>query len=230
MNLIALFLLALGGQPGFAGDINFTTVFYDDGGVVYVGLKHGDGAGESQIISFPYPPLGDRTKIPLPDEIAHRDVAGLIPDRHKLFVLTTGSGEKGDGPMLHLYDQKKNDWKKIGKVDCPVFTKVKLSATRMEFFCETGKKTRKGKPIVTAKSLYFGHERIYRAGTWRFPEFMLRYKGVMLLLQGQAPTWDKLRLKSDKDDRLIKAEDLFDLPNSPVISVPTVPVANPPTP
>jgi hypothetical protein len=226
MKAFALILFALVSPSSFAESIHFTTVFYDDAGIVYVGLKHGTGAGEAQIISFPYPPLGDRTKIPLPEEISHRDVIGLIPDRQKLFVLTSGGGEKLDGPMLHLFDQKKNEWKKIGKIDCPAFTKVKISSTKMVFFCEVPGSMRRGKLRVRAKTLRFGRERIYRTGTWRFPEFMLRYKGVVLLLQGEAPNWDKLRLKNEKDDRLIKAEDLFDLPNSPAISVPSTPTGN----
>ena len=212
MQFLVLFLalFSFSARAATSGNITFTTVFYDDGGIVYVGLKQGEG--EAQVISFTYPPLGDRTKIPLPEEISHRDVVGLLPDREKLFVLTNGSGEKGDGPMLHLFDQKKNDWKKIGKLDCPTFTKVNLSATKMVFFCELPGLWRKGKPRVVAKTLSFGKERIYRKGTWRFPEFMLRYKGVALLLEGHAPTWDKLRLKSAQDDRLIKAEELFELP------------------
>lgn len=210
MNLLIFFFTLT--TSAFAANTTFTTVFYDDGGVAYVGLKHGDTTTESQVVSFPFPPMGTRTKIPLPEEVKHRDVVGLIPDRQKLFVLTNGSGEKGDGPMLHLFDQKKNEWKKIGKVDCPVFTKVQLSSTRMVFFCETGKPNKKGKVRVVAKSLSFGKDRIFRSGTWRFPEFLLRYKGVNLLLEGDAPNWDKLRLKSTEEERLIKAEDFFDLP------------------
>jgi hypothetical protein len=214
---ISLFLL-LTSLPALAGEYTFTTVFYDDGGIVYVGLKHGEGAKtESQVISFPFPPMGTRTKIPLPDEVAHRDVIGLIPDRQKLFVLTNSTEDKEAGPMLHLFDQKRNEWKKIGKVNCPTFTKVKLTSTRMTFYCEvanTNKRTRKRHPThVVAKALPFGKERIYRSGTWRFPEFLLRYKSMNLLLEGDAPNWDKLRLKSPEEERLIKAEDLFDLPD-----------------
>lgn len=218
MKTLLFFLFSL---PALAAPTTtFTTVFYDDGGVVYVGLKHGEGEKlESQVISFPFPPMGTRTKIPLPEEVAHRDVLGLIPDRQKLFVLTSG-------PMLHLYDQQKNEWKKIGKLDCPVFTKVQLSSTKMVFFCETGKPNKKGKVKVVGKALYFGKDRIFRSGTWRFPEFLLRYKGVNLLLEGDAPNWDKLRLKSPDEERLIKAEDLFDLP-PPSPAETAAPAANP---
>ena len=70
MKIFAL-LLALTALPAFAETVptfTFTTVFYDDGGNVYVGLKHAEGDKfESQVISFPFPPMGTRTKIPLPD-------------------------------------------------------------------------------------------------------------------------------------------------------------------
>jgi hypothetical protein len=229
MKLIALLLLTLTPNAFAEGKTIFTTVFYDEGGIAYVGLKHGDTNPESQIISFNFPPMGNRTKIPLPEEVLHRDVVGIIPDRQKLFVLTNGNGEKGDGPMLHLFDQKKNEWKKIGKVDCPVFTKVKLSSTRMEFFCEVpGVFGRHHKQKIVAKSLSFGKDRIFRSGTWRFPEFLLRYKGVNLLLEGDAPSWDKLRLKSAEEERLIKADDIYDLPTpstteTPVPALPAAP-------
>lgn len=220
MRILFALLLGLTAAPAFAaGTFTFTTVFYDDGGIVYVGLKHLEGdKTESQVISFPFPPMGTRTKIPLPDEVAHRDVIGLIPDREKLFVLTNSSEDKPEGPMLHLFDQKKNEWKKIGKVDCPTFTKVKLSSIQMTFYCEVNaapskKRRRRNRTPVVAKTLSFGKERIYRSGTWRFPEFLLRYKGMNLLLEGDAPNWDKLRLKSSEEERLIKAEDMFDLPD-----------------
>jgi hypothetical protein len=197
--------------PAFAGDY-FTTVFLDDEGVVYVGLKHGEGQGESQVISFPFNfDSAARTNYPLPDEISHRDVIGLIPEKKKLFVLTNGSGEKGDGPMLHVFDRKTNTWRKIGKVDCPTFTKVNMKSTHMTFFCEQGK-TRKGKAKVAPRNLAFGHDRIFRSGTWRFPEFMLRYKGRSVLLEGRAPTWDKLHIRSEDDERTLNAEDLAHLP------------------
>lgn len=221
MRILFALLLGIISAPAFAaGNFIFTTVFYDDGGNVYVGLKHSEGdKTESQVISFPFPPMGTRTKIPLPDEVAHRDVIGLIPDREKLFVLTNSTEDKPQGPMLHLFDQKKNEWKKIGKVDCPSFTKVKLSSTQMTFYCEVNvapskskRHHRRNRTPVVAKTLSFGKERIFRSGTWRFPEFLLRYKGMNLLLEGDAPNWDKLHLKSSEEDRLIKAEDMFDLP------------------
>lgn len=212
-------------QPAFADtpppaapdDIHFTTVFYDDGGKVYVGLKRiKDGLSESQVITFPFP-AGERTKLPLPEEIVRREVIGLVPDRQKLFVLTQGEGPKS-GPMLHLYDQARNRWKKIGGIVCPSFTKVNLSATKMVFFCEGPLvKTRRGmKSTTVAKPLHFGGgERIYRGGTWRFPEFMLRYKSALLLLEGPAPVWEKLRIKSEQGERLITAEEMFELPIPP---------------
>lgn len=190
----------------------FTTVFYDDGGTVYVGLKkEGENSG-SNIVSFPIAG-GSKTVIALPKEISHREISGLIPDREKLFVLTTGKEEKFDGPMLHLFNQKKQEWKKVGQIQCPAFTSVKLSATRMVFYCEIpGKVNKLGLPRVKPKILSYGKERLYRGGVWRFPEFMLRYRGVSLLLEGNAPHWERLRLKSESGERLFQSQDLLDLP------------------
>ena len=210
-----------------ANDVTFTTVFYDDGGQVYVGLKKGsDENAESQVITFPYP-LGDRTQIPLPDEIKNRDVVGLIPEKNKLFVLTHSSRTEKDGPMLHVFDKDQNKWKKVGQVACPSFTKVKLTSRGMTFSCEAGvRKTRKGpKSIMVQKTIHYGSDRLYRNGTWRFPEFMWRYKGVLLTLEGPAPAWDKLRIKAAEGERLMKAEDFFQLPEPPVEQVAPAPAA-----
>lgn len=207
--LTALALFAL---PAFAAEVHFTTVFLDDEGVVYVGVKHGDNPGDAEVISFPFS-SGVRTNIPLPEEIAHRDVIGLITEKKKLFVLTSGTGAKDDGPMLHMYDRGQNVWAKVGKVVCPAFTKVTLKTTQMIFSCEVGK-TKRGKTIVQRKTIFLRKDhRIYRNGVWRFPEFMLRYKGRNVLLEGQAPVWDKLRLRTDSgEQRTITAKDLFQLP------------------
>ncbi|HEY8280206.1 MAG TPA: hypothetical protein VIH99_11320 [Bdellovibrionota bacterium] len=207
----ALLFLSVLLFPGaaFAAKARFTTVFLDDEGVVYVGMRHADGL--SDIVSFPFE-SSERTSIPLPDAISHRDVIGLLPEKQKLFVLTNGAGEPDDGPMLHVYDRGSGSWVMVGKIVCPTFTKVRLEPSRMIFSCEIGK-TRKGKSRVARRSISLKRDRIYRGGVWRFPEFMLRYKGRVVLLEGPAPDWDRLRLRSDQgSQRTISAEDLVQLP------------------
>lgn len=216
LKILGFLLLALP-RLAAAEDVNFTTVFYDDGGQVYVGLRKGTGdTAESQVITFPYP-MGDRTQIPLPEEIRNRDVVGLIPEKQKLFVLTHSSKTAKDGPMLHVFDKDHNKWKKVGSVTCPSFTKVKLSSRGMTFSCEAGSyKTRKGmKTHMVNKTIAYGADRLFRNGVWRFPEFMWRYKGVLLTLEGPAPDWDKLRIKAAEGEKLLKASDLFQLPAPP---------------
>jgi hypothetical protein len=225
-HLISLLWLALT-PPSFAiaSDAIFTTVFYDDGGQVYVGLKKEEGGkSESQVITFPFQG-GARTRIPLPEEITNRDVIGLIPEKQKVFVLTHGSTSEKDGPMLHVFDNEKHTWKKLGQIACPAFTKAKLTSSSMTFYCETGKTYRKRgetRMRVGPKTISYKGERLYRNGTWRFPEFMLRYKGVSLLLEGNAPTWDRLRLKSADGDRVLHANEVFQLPAPAPTPVPAV--------
>lgn len=214
MRILSLLLLAL---PAFARaeTARFTTVFLDDEGVVYVGVKHGEPA-VSEVISLPFK-SGDRTNIPLPAEISARDVIGLIPEKQKLFVLTSGMGaalQKGDGPTLHVYDREFGKWTRVGHVACPAFTKVTMQPRQMVFSCEVGQ-SKKGRARVVRKGIPFGKNRIYRNGVWRFPEFLLRYKGRTVLLEGPAPTWDRLRLRDAEGERTITAEDLLRLPVKP---------------
>jgi hypothetical protein len=214
-----------------AAQVNFTTVFYDDGGMVYVGLTRVKGTKkESQVITFPFEG-GNRVRIPLPAEIEDRDVVGLIPEKQKVFVLTHKSEGPKDGPILHVFDRDSGNWKKLGQLACPSFTKVNLSATKMVFFCETpasvdSRGRRRGRSIVP-KTISYGRERLYRQGTWRFPEFMLRYKGSFLLLEGKAPAWERLRLKSnDGSERVLQADELFQLP-VPNVLPSAIPVSSP---
>jgi hypothetical protein len=229
LHLICLLLLSP--LPSFASEPFFTTVFYDDGGIVYAGLKKEEGGKiESQVITFPFAG-GARTKIPLPEEITGRDVIGLIPEKKKLFVLTHKSATEKDGPMLHVFDSTNNKWKKLGQLACPAFTKAKLYHNHMVFYCETTVKRRGRKRLgVVAKSISYGSERLYRNGTWRFPEFMLRYKGVSLLLEGNAPNWDNLRLKSSEGERVLHANEVFQLPAPAPAPLPGLPASSEPGP
>ncbi len=207
----ALALLLPPSAAADAADAHFTTVFLDDEGVVYTGIKSGEQSGESAVVSFPFN-SGVRTNIPLPAEIFHREVIGLLTEKQKLFVITNGNGEKDDGPMLHVYNRGNGLWSKVGKVACSTFTKVTLRPTQMVFSCEVGK-SKRGKTHMERKTIHLKHERIYRGGVWRFPEFMLRYKGRTVLLEGSAPFWDKLRLRSDSEgQRTITAKELLQLP------------------
>ena len=210
MRLIALLGL-FSALNAHAEGARFTTVFLDDEGVVYVGMKHGDPA-LSEIVSFPFQ-SGERTNIPLPAAIGTRDVIGLLTEKEKLFVLTAPLGlTPTDGPMLYVYDREKSKWEKVGGVACPTFTKVTLKSNQMIFSCEVGK-AHKGKTHVVRKTIALRKNHIYRNGVWRFPEFLLRFKGRTVLLEGLAPTWDRLRLRAaDNSERTIAADDLLQLP------------------
>lgn len=195
----------------------FTTLFYDDGGIVYVGLKtKQDEASDSQaqLVSFPFIG-GEKTKIELPPELRTRSIVGVIPDRKKVYVISQDEESAQKSLMLHIHDLDQEVWKKLGQMACPTFTKVKTAAKAITVYCErksapTKNKKKARSSGVQAKVFSLGKERLYRRGTWRFPEFLLRYKGVTLILEGNAPYWSNLRLKSPDGERIIKAEDLVD--------------------
>ncbi len=206
--MLALFFSLFLSAFAFADAPHFTTVFFDDEGVVYVGVKN--TVGDATIVTLPFA-SGDRTLIPLPDDAARRDVIGLITEKRKLFVLSSGDGNL----LLHVYDQEKRTWSRLGKVACPSFTKARISARKITFSCEVGK-TRRGKNRVSQKTISYGKERMYRNGIWRFPEFLLRHKGRVAVLEGPAPHWNRLRLRaSDDEERTINASDLLQLPLPP---------------
>lgn len=191
----------------FASDPIFTTVFYDGEGVVHVGLKNDS---ESRIASFTYPD-GAPNHVSLPEEIRARTVIGVIPDREKLFVLSQSADHNDKTTRLDLYNQAAKNWKKIGAVDCIAFTKVRISVDRLVFACEW--KMHRGRLRVRNKELRLGKERLYRTGIMRFPEFLLRYKSLAFILEGSAPSWDKLRIKNEGEaDRVIPAGELFGAP------------------
>lgn len=236
MKYFALLALAFAPLLARAEPARFTTVFFDDEGVVYVGVKHGTPA-VSEVVSLPFS-SGERTNIPLPPAIAARDVIGLVTEKEKLFVLTVPpvdpsavapagaeaaapknapapkgkAAAKADGPTLHYYDRDKGKWKEVGHIACPAFTKVTLKHTQMIFSCEVGK-SRKGKTRIERRAISLRRSPIYRSGVWRFPEFLLRFKGRTAMLEGPAPIWDHLRLRNpDNSERVIRADDLLQLP------------------
>jgi hypothetical protein len=220
----ALLLLLLIPLAAHAEKSRFTTVYLDDAGIVYVGVKHGGDKGLSEIITFPFD-SGNRTSIPLPAEITERDVIGLITEKHKLFVVTNHIGAADDGPTVHVYDRDHNKWTKVGHVVCPVFTRVTLSPTHMIFSCEAGKRGRKGKTVIARKTISFKKDRIYnRSGSLIFPEFMLHFHGRTVMLEGEAPSWDTLRLRSDSGERTISADSLAQLPLPPTPPLPPEPI------
>lgn len=189
----------------------FTTVYLDDAGAVFVGVRHGGDQGLSEIITFPFD-SGARTSIPLPPEITKREVIGLVTEKNKLFVVTNHLGAADDGPTVHVYDRNSHKWTRIGHVECPVFTRVTLKPTQMTFSCESGK-SRKGKTKISRKTISLKKDRIYnRSGSLIFPEFMLHFHGRTVMLEGEAPNWDTLRLRSDTGERTISADSLAQLP------------------
>jgi len=193
----------------------FTTLFYDDGGLVYVGIKtKSDEQSESQaqLVSFPFAG-GEKTKIELPPELRTRWIVGVIPDRKKVYVISQDEETVHKSLMLHIHDLDKEIWKKLGQMECPTFTKVNTAPRTITVFCErkiAPSKKKKRSSGVEAKQFSLGKERLFRKGTWRFPEFLLRYKGLTLILEGNAPYWNHLRLKSPDGERIIRAEDLVD--------------------
>ena len=220
----ALLLLLILPITAHAEKARFTTVYLDDEGQVYVGVKHGGDKGLSEIITFPFD-SGTRTSIPLPSEITERDVIGLLTEKHKMFVVTNRIGTADDGPTVHVYDRDHSKWTRIGHVVCPVFTRVTLKPTQMIFSCEAGKKGRKGKTTIARKTISLKKDRIYRrSGSLIFPEFMLRFHGRTVLLEGEAPNWDTLRLRSDAGERTISADSLAQLPLPATAPAPPEPV------
>lgn len=69
--------------------------------------------------------------------------------------------------------------------------------------------TRRGKLKYKNKSLSLGAERIYKKGIVRFPEFLIRYGKLNISLEGLAPDWNKLRLKTDLKEQVVLAADVF---------------------
>ena len=189
----------------------FTTVAYRDTEVLYVGLKGSHASNPQSQIVLLQTKDNSKQNIKLPEEIAARDVIGIIPEKNKLFILSLRQSDLTDKPLLHVHDLENSSWKKIGDANCHSFIAARIRSSDISFRCETGKKTRRGKAIFQWKSLPLGKERIFSAsGIVRFPEFLLRYGKQTISLEGLAPDWTRLRIKSDTKEQLFQAEELFE--------------------
>lgn len=199
-------------RAAYAEDITmFTTIFYDDGGIVYTGVKQikENRPALSKVVMLPYPAEGSSSTLVLPDEVSTHDVIGLLPEREMLYVLTQDYENPQGNLTLHSFNKKTESWKRLGRTKCHAFTKIKLSHDRITAFCEMKQKSKKAKMHVVGYPFRLGRNRIYRTGSIRFPEFLLRYKGVNLLLEGKAPTWEKLHIKSEDSNKSYLAADFF---------------------
>ena len=114
--MINLFFFMLS-ISAFAKETEFTTVFYDDAGTVYAGLKQYQDKKvsdlfEAQVVHFPFP-KGDVENLNLPEVVQEHDVVGILPDREKLFIISHQSEVIKGGPTVHLYNSKKKKWKEF---------------------------------------------------------------------------------------------------------------------
>ena len=161
------------------------------------------------MVSFPYP-NGEITRWVLPDEVTKRDIIGILPDQDRLFLLSVDSAIIDDPTRLFVLNKSTNKWREIGKVDCKSFARVKLSAHQMTFSCDD--QIRRGRTKFRKKVIALGKDRLFRSGDIRFPEFLFRFKGTTFVLEGLAPEWDRLRIKSETTERLVAATELFQSP------------------
>ena len=91
MMKLALLALVLAPLSAHADPARFTTVFLDDDGEVYVGVKHGAPA-VSEVISFPFA-SGERTIVPLPSEIRSRAATATPAASSSSISCTSACGE-----------------------------------------------------------------------------------------------------------------------------------------
>jgi hypothetical protein len=198
-------VLLISALPVFADDrATFTTVFYDDFGIVYAGLSKGSLV---KVVTFPLAQPQEKKFYPTaPESFKDKRIVGFLPDKDKFFLVAIT--QKGDTDP-ELYMHKKDKWKRIGTTHCENFTKAKLLRHKLTFFCEELNK--KKKVVIKSRTISLGREKLFRSGVFRFPEFLLRYKNVMLVLEGRAPDWSRLRIKQEQetDEIVLEAEEVW---------------------
>ena len=207
MRIIISFLILFFSYSAHAAtDSFFTTVAYDGKNSLFLGWKKDD---KEEIISkvLEYK-IDDKTshQISLPEGLNKSDVVGIIPDADNIAILTYKPEDKT--PRVHVLKRSTNTWKEKGKAPCLSFAKITLMKSRLVFHCES--LNRRGKTRITRKNLELGKDRIDLRGFVRVPDFLIRYKGLQVFLEGMAPYWEKMRIRKDEVDTFVSASDFED--------------------
>ena len=138
--------------------------------------------------------------VPLPKELAGREVIALLPAGERWLVVTQWTMEQGDAPQVHGWNPAKKSWKKLGTFDCTAVIGLRVEASSIVLRCEDV--TDPAAPKVVEKKLAL--DKIRPApGNFDLPQSASKGAGVEASLEGTAPDWDRVRVKSaDQDDVL----------------------------
>ncbi len=183
-----------------SSDSFFTTVAYDGKDSLFLGWKSEENV--TKIVEYKVNENSSK-EIALPKEMVGKDVIGIIPDTESLAVLTYTQNDKV--PLIHVLKRNSEVWHEKGKAPCLSFAKITLKKNRLVFHCE--RLTRRGRTHIDRKVFDLGKDRIFLSGFVRIPDFLIRYKDLQVFLEGQAPHWDKMRIRRDDNDRFVSASD-----------------------
>lgn len=144
-------------------------------------------------------------KVSLPKELIHREVVGILPTSgQEILVISQRTVEQGDRPQVHKFHPVEKSWQKIAEVDCVSFAKIKVEKSALTFFClETDAK---GEELTKEKKVSLAKISMAQPGEIGLPMTQVKSGQLEAKLLGEPWEWKELKVQSNKQSKVIKAE------------------------
>jgi hypothetical protein len=180
----------------------FYTTLSSDGKNIFAGVKleKKDYEPETYIQQI----SGDKLiskKIPLPKELFHRDVIGIFTaEQNRLVILTQRTAERGDHPLFYTLDSDKNEWKKVGELNCISFAKITVEKNSMTLHCvDTNDE---GKRVETPKRINLEGIIFTQVGEITLPVTNITKNSLRAGLLGDPFEWNEIKVGKDKKEKV----------------------------
>jgi hypothetical protein len=141
-------------------------------------------------------------KVVLPKELLHREVVAVFPSEDEsVLVMTQRRVEQGDDPQFFSYNSKDSKWSKVGEVSCMTFTKITTFKNSIEVDCL--KTNEAGEEVVEKKTVVIKSLNLI-ANKIDLPMIKTGQDKFSAQLQGDPFEWDKILVKKDNKEHVIK--------------------------
>lgn len=141
-------------------------------------------------------------KVALPAALMHREVVAVFPaEDDRVLVMTQRKIEQGDDPQFFSYNSKDGKWLKVADVACMTFTEIATFKNSLEVNCL--KTNEAGEEVVDKKTVVIKTLNLIPTKV-ALPMIKTGQEKFSAQLQGDPFEWDKILVKKDNKEHVIK--------------------------
>jgi len=176
------------------GEIPVFTSVGINGKFIYAGVKVGPVAEppDTYLLKISSSDLVAK-KVFLPKELLNREVISILsaPD-NQILVITQWTVEQGDTPLIHLFNPVRNNWKKMGEINCITFSKITIKKDALIFQCIES--NAKGEDIVVVKKFPLKGIVLSGPSEVNHPQKSMEKDNISAQLLGEIYDWRDLKV------------------------------------